>query len=130
MSFSYSHIIPNSNTPSKSLSNSKLINIDIDLSEIEEDLKEISVNSRFSDDDDDLTDLNKIEKYQEDIILTEEQKDILFGDADVGTRTGLIDEKYRWEKDNKGFVIVPYELSQEAQYCEFLNLYAKINFYT
>lgn len=59
--------------------------------------------------------------YQGDIILQQDQIDVLkYPDDDdpFGTRTGLISENYRWPKNQKGKVIVPYELSSD--YSEYI----------
>lgn len=63
--------------------------------------------------------------YQGDIILLPEQKELLQSfpnvteEDNVPTRTGLISEQYRWPKNNQGFVILPFEIDSQSQYCKF-----------
>jgi hypothetical protein len=49
--------------------------------------------------------------FQGDIVLTEDQEDFFKGNStSKGSRTGLIDTRYRWLKNRLGQVIVPYTL--------------------
>jgi hypothetical protein len=61
--------------------------------------------------------------FQGDIALTEEQQ-IFFNatedDEDEPFRTGLIDKRHRWPKNDEGHVIVPYVIDTTSEYCEFL----------
>lgn len=59
----------------------------------------------------DEVDYREMEKYQGDMILTDEQNN-----GFKMLRIGLKDESYRWPKNEKGKVIVPYLISEE--YCE------------
>lgn len=71
--------------------------------------------TRFSPDVSDeefLALLGNIETYQGDIILTKKQEQ----DVKTSLRTGIIEESYRWPKNNVGKVIVPYEISPD--YCK------------
>lgn len=59
--------------------------------------------------------------YQGDIELMPEQIKILNstgGEADLAHRTGLISAVYRWPKDRRGNVNVPYIISSN-DYCEY-----------
>jgi len=52
--------------------------------------------------------------YQGDIVLTDEQKEFLNGGTNVdefASRTGRIALYYRWPKDGRGKVIVPYVIN-------------------
>lgn len=53
--------------------------------------------------------------FQGDIVLLEEQRKFLnsseIAKDDLGARTGLIWEGYRWPKNKYGRVVVPYEIS-------------------
>lgn len=60
--------------------------------------------------------------FQGDIVLVQDQKDyLLSNNSNTPTRTGWIDESYRWPKDNDGYVILPYEISKQAGYCKMIN---------
>jgi hypothetical protein len=68
------------------------------------------------------------EYFQGDIILTEDQRKYLFDEeseddesdsALVSNRTGVKDLRFRWPKDSKGQVIVPYTFDPKAKFCEF-----------
>lgn len=59
--------------------------------------------------------------FQGDIKLVQDQKDYLLAnnsDGSVPTRTGWIDEYYRWPKDERGNVIMPYVIATDSGYCE------------
>lgn len=63
--------------------------------------------------------------YQGDIELSEDQIDILNmtvnedeSDDEFGTRTGLLWEGYRWSKNSRGKVVVPYTIAPN-QFCEY-----------
>jgi hypothetical protein len=102
--------------PKKLSADANFVDADVEFSSMEDEVKESRLSSRFSEGDDgNIAELDKAEKYQEDIILSQEQIDTLFTD----TRTGLIDEKYRWATDANGFVVVPYEISSDSQYSEY-----------
>lgn len=62
--------------------------------------------------------------FQGDIVLVQDQKEYLLAndtkDGSVPTRTGWIDEYYRWPKDKNGDVILPYYVSPESQYSKKL----------
>lgn len=62
--------------------------------------------------------------FQGDIVLVQDQKDYLLandtGDGSLPTRTGWIDEFYRWPKDKHGNVILPYHVSSKSGYCKML----------
>lgn len=59
--------------------------------------------------------------FQGDIKLVQEQKEYLLAnnsDGSIPTRTGWIDEYYRWPKDDRGNVIMPYSIATDSGYCE------------
>lgn len=60
--------------------------------------------------------------FQGDIVLLQEQKEYLLPQANgsfaLPTRTGWIDESYRWVKDKEGNVIVPYVIDPSSKYCK------------
>jgi hypothetical protein len=54
--------------------------------------------------------------FQGDIILSPEQEELVFADPsvnDIHSRTGRLDEKYRWPKNKFGQVIMPYVIQEE-----------------
>lgn len=57
------------------------------------------------------TNISKLERFQDDIVLSKKQKEALKNP--VGTRTGLLDEDYRWPKNDDGYVIVPFAISSD-----------------
>lgn len=71
------------------------------------------------------------EFFQGDMVLTEAQQRFYDGDDEneeendeneaegLFTRTGVLNTKYRWPK-KEGKVIVPFKISNEAKFCEFL----------
>jgi hypothetical protein len=81
--------------------------------------------SRFSEDEEFLQDLENGKMFQGDIILSPEQQDLLKNtprneeEEDVPTRTGLISEEYRWPKDARGLVYMPYEIDPSSDYCKY-----------
>lgn len=56
--------------------------------------------------------------FQGDIKLVQDQKDYYLAkpNGSVPTRTGWIDEYYRWPKDKEGHVIVPFYLSPQSKF--------------
>lgn len=59
--------------------------------------------------------------FQGDIKLVQDQKEYLLAnnsDGSVPTRTGWIDEYYRWPKDERGNVVMPYVIASDSGYCE------------
>jgi hypothetical protein len=64
------------------------------------------------------------EFFQGDIVLLPEQKEYLTASkSGVPTRTGWLDEYYRWPKDNDGYVILPYTLAAKSKFCKNKNLF-------
>lgn len=57
--------------------------------------------------------------YQGDINLHSEQRDIIENKSPVADRTGLISIFYRWPKNSKGMVIVPYVIDYLSRFCEY-----------
>lgn len=54
--------------------------------------------------------------FQGDIILKDGQLEALNNedeDGILGTRTGLISQKYRWPKNDEGKVIIPYLITED-----------------
>jgi hypothetical protein len=64
------------------------------------------------------TELENGKFFQGDIVLQQKQKEAIDKNSSVESRTGWLDEYYRWPKDEKGFVIMPYELSSKSQFSE------------
>lgn len=58
------------------------------------------------------------EYFQGDIKLNDDQKNIVNSNDTLPSRTGVIDEFYRWPKSDRGFVLVPYYLHKESQFSE------------
>lgn len=56
--------------------------------------------------------------FQGDIKLVQDQKDYYLAkpNGSVPTRTGWIDEYYRWPKDKDGYVILPFYLAPESKF--------------
>lgn len=91
-----------------------------------------SVESRFSFPDDDeapqVVDvaLEHGDFYQGDIKLLAEQREILdrlaVDKTSLSSRTGILNEDYRWPKDSSGNVKVPYEFAKSSKYCEPLRM--------
>lgn len=79
-----------------------------------------SIESRFTFEDDEVDVFKQASEsgkfFQGDIKLIKEQRDYLLDNNSLPTRTGWIDESYRWPKDNSGHVIVPYYINPTAQY--------------
>ncbi|XP_070494003.1 hatching enzyme 1.2-like [Chironomus tepperi] len=65
--------------------------------------------------------------FQGDIVLLEDQKKFLNNTDLVGTRTGLIWEKYRWPKNRNGRVVVPYKMSNVFSYKDKLRIVSAMN---
>jgi hypothetical protein len=63
------------------------------------------------------------EYFQGDLELMPEQ-DKVFKSKDesdiLDTRTGQLNEYYRWPKNSQGYVIVPYHIYEESGYCELV----------
>ena len=79
--------------------------------------------SRLIQDDNEMVqqELEQGQFFQGDIVLQPEQKEFLkanLSDVKVPTRTGWLDEYYRWPKDINGFVVLPYDLSAKSQFCK------------
>lgn len=84
---------------------------DVEKGQIEKEIMESEIGSRFAFPDESSLQNNRNDtNYQGDIILTEEQLEIL--NDEIGMRTGLIDEDYRWPKSADGLVRVPYHIDQ------------------
>lgn len=93
----------------------EVIDADKEFSDTELKLEEVNLQSRFSDSQDDPH-YDDHDKYQGDILLTPEQKEYLERPDNEGvtdTRTGLLDESYRWPMGGNGKVIVPYVISDD-----------------
>lgn len=74
----------------------------------------------------DLEDVNGEEGnfFQGDIELEPDQREaMLSNDTDDNSgssvRTGLLSDHYRWNKNRRGIVEVPFSLSRNARFCEF-----------
>lgn len=76
------------------------------------------------------TALENGEYFQGDISLSPEQEKYYLTDEDlegdegeeaegVGSRTGILNTKYRWPKDKNGKVNVPYRIEESANFCEY-----------
>lgn len=92
----------------------------------DEDHIKPSLESRFSFDGEEEVEDVKLENgkfFQGDIVLLEDQLEYLLGngsdDSSTPTRTGWINEYYRWPKDASGNVILTYEISPKATFSEF-----------
>lgn len=64
--------------------------------------------------------------FQGDIILHGDQKDLVMShqnftesEDNIPTRTGIINEQYRWPKNNFNFPTMPYIIDSSSGYCEF-----------
>lgn len=68
--------------------------------------------------------------YQGDIVLQPAQKEelnaIKNGDL-LPTRTGVLDEEYRWPKDDRGNVILTYNIDANAKFCKNKNKFAFVS---
>lgn len=106
---------------------------DDDTSDLKLDLSTLLNNSNILRSDNDTAELMFEEQserkpqygdlYQGDIKLMPEQVKILNStgeEADLADRTGLISAVYRWPKDRRGKVNVPYLISS-TDYCEYDN---------
>lgn len=71
---------------------------------------EVNVNGRSS--------LEYGDKFQGDIVLTPSQEE-MFNGTGKGSRTGLLDTRYRWPKNTAGQVIVPYTFLSSAGFSKF-----------
>lgn len=95
----------------------------------DEDHIKPSLESRFSFDGEEEVEDVKLENgkfYQGDIVLLDDQLEYLLGngtdDSSTPTRTGWINEYYRWPKDASGFVIFSYEVSPTATFSKLIKL--------
>lgn len=62
--------------------------------------------------------------FQGDIVLVQDQKEYLLSNSsNFPTRTGWIDESYRWPKDSNGDVLLPFEISKNSGYSMMLNTF-------
>lgn len=72
------------------------------------------------------------EYFQGDMRLSPEQEKYYLTDADldgddgeeatgVGSRTGILNKKFRWPKDKNGKVNVPYKIDDAAKFCKYCN---------
>jgi len=57
--------------------------------------------------------------FQGDIVLIQEQKHFLLSNDSTPTRTGWIDEYYRWPKDKHGNAIMPYYVDPDSDYTTY-----------
>lgn len=88
------------------------------------------VEARFGGDDEEEAGTLEGEQgsfFQGDIDLEPDQEEALFSNdtevsLDESTRTGLLAQHYRWPKNSKGQVVVPYTISSNAGYSKFINL--------
>lgn len=65
------------------------------------------------------SDFENGELFQGDIILLREQEEFLLTNTtseSVSTRTGLLDQDYRWSKNYHGHVIIPYTTSDYSEF--------------
>jgi hypothetical protein len=79
-------------------------------------LKSDNLTSEFLFDEEAQQKLENGQFYQGDIVLMEDQLEILKAPDDVsqiGTRTGILSEYYRWPKNRYGKVVVPFVLSNQ-----------------
>jgi len=70
----------------------------------------------------DETDVVGDNNFEGDIELTPEQEEILDTSSEssfqIDDRVGRLDTKYRWFKNRRGQVVVPYTIDTDAEYCE------------
>jgi len=70
----------------------------------------------------DETDVEGDNNFEGDIELTQEQEEILDTRSELGfqisDRVGRLDTEYRWFKNRRGQVVVPYTIDTDAEYCE------------
>jgi hypothetical protein len=57
--------------------------------------------------------------YQGDINLLPEQRDVIKNKSPIADRTGIINIFYRWPKNAKGMVIVPYVIDYKSKFCMY-----------
>lgn len=57
-------------------------------------------------------------KFQGDIDLTPEQEAMMNGTR--GGRTGLLNNFYRWPKNQNGYVVLPYAFEPNSMFCKKL----------
>lgn len=87
-----------------------------------------SAESRITSQENEVFDirLESGEYFQGDIQLVQDQMEYLLANdtkgGSVPTRTGWIDEFYRWPKDSSGFPTLIYHISAKSEFCKF---YAK-----
>jgi hypothetical protein len=65
------------------------------------------------------------EYFQGDLELMPEQDDVFKSKitGNLDTRTGQLDEYYRWPKNRQGFVIVPYVIHEKSRYSELFLIF-------
>lgn len=56
--------------------------------------------------------------FQGDIILTPDQDEYLHNPSVKQARTGLLETRYKWPKNQDGFVLLPYTISDAAGFSE------------
>jgi len=72
----------------------------------------------------DENDVEDDNNFEDDMILTPEQKEFFRHDLDDEAvddpieRVGRLDLKYRWPKNAKGKVVVPYTIDENSGFCE------------
>lgn len=57
------------------------------------------------------------ENFKCDLELLPEQEELMYGRVRV-RKADVSIETYKWSKNKEGLVIVPYRISQSAQYCK------------
>jgi hypothetical protein len=69
------------------------------------------------------SDLEFGDKFQGDIFLTPEQEELINQvESSKFTRTGLVDEYYRWPKNSEGEVVVPYMFQTSSGFSKILSI--------
>lgn len=94
-----------------------------------EEFEESALKSRFNaesgEDYDDNLNKEQGAFFQGDIELDDDQHEILFSpvteEDKLQSRTGLLGEQYRWPKNNRGLVYIPYLISTESNYSKLSN---------
>lgn len=97
-------------------------------SSIESD-DEDGITSRFTEGSEESDNDENVDILQGDILMTKKQKDRWMKNLDEedeesesesreydSIRKGVLDEEYRWPKDEDGLVMVPYEISKKARF--------------
>lgn len=62
------------------------------------------------------------DRYQGDIELTDEQKQLIYGGEDVEGNTGMLDTRWRWPMNLNRRVIVPYRIEARQGYSKLLHI--------